>query len=112
MLTHLIPAGPVILSPEDGEVVDPEDVVVTWEPVTLTTAFNTPQVPVTIVGYQVIVTREEPLRVFSVDVSAEATSVTIPPEFLEPGTEYELEILAIEESDNQTISLLFFETED
>ena len=32
-------------------------------------------------------------------------------EFLEPGTLYELEILAIEVSGNQTIGLGFFETE-
>ncbi len=108
--THLIPAGPEITYPEDGEVVDPSMVLVTWEPVTMTTAFNSPQQPVNIVGYQVIVTKEDPLRVYSVDVPAETTSVSIPPEFLEAGTEYELEIIAIEESDNQTISLLFFET--
>jgi nitrate reductase cytochrome c-type subunit len=101
----------VITSPEEGEVVDPDNTITTWEPVTLTTAFNPPQIPVTIVGYQVIVTREDPLRVYSVDVSAETTSVSVPPKFLDAGTEYELEILAIEESDNQTISLIFFETE-
>ncbi len=112
IFTHMIPAGPVIVSPEEGEVVDLLDTVVMWEPVTQTTAFNPPQQPVTIVGYQVIVTREDPLRVFSVDVPAEATSVSVPPGFLDPGTEYELEILAVEESDNQTISLLFFETEE
>ena len=93
-------------------VVDPADVTITWEPVTMTTAFNPPQVPVNIVGYQVIVTREDPLRVYSVDVSADTTSVSVPPEFLEPGVEYELEILAVEESDNQTISIIFFETEE
>ena len=83
MLTHVIPAGPVITSPEEGEVVDPDNTVITWEPVTMTTEFNPPQEPVTIVGYQVIVTREDPLRVYSVDVSAETTSVTVPPEFLD-----------------------------
>ena len=41
---------------------------------------------------------------------AGTTSVSVPPEFLDAGTEYELEILAIEESDNQTISLIFFKT--
>ena len=110
MFTHVIPAGPVITSPEEGVVVDPANTVVSWDPVTLTTALNPPQQPVTIVGYQVIVTREEPLRVYSVDVPAGTTSVSIPPEFLDAGTEYELEILAIEESDNQTISLIFFKT--
>jgi hypothetical protein len=111
-LTHKIPAGPVITSPLDGEIVNPKNVVITWEPVTKTTAFNPPQVPVNIVGYQVIVTREDPLRIFSADVPADTTSVTVPPDFLEAGTEYELEVLAVEKSDNQTISLLFFETKE
>ena len=31
-------------------------------------------------------------------------------EFLEPGTEYELEVLALEKSGNQTISVSFFTT--
>lgn len=108
--THTIPAGPVIISPTEGEVVDPTATVIMWEPVTHTTSFHPPQVPVAIVGYQVIVTREEPLRVYSVDVSSETSSIGVPAEFLEPGTEYEVEVLAVEESDNQTISLLFFET--
>ena len=110
--THKIPAGPVITSPSEGDVVDPDNTVVTWEEVTMTTGLNPPQRPVNIVGYQVIVTREDPLRVYSVDVGPETKSISVPPEFLEPGTEYELEILAIEKSDNQTISLLFFETSE
>ncbi len=110
--THHIPAGPVITFPLEGNIVDPANLVVTWESVTMSTSFNPPQVPVNIVGYQVIVTREDPLRVFSVDMPADATSVTVPEEFLDAGTEYEIEILAVEESDNQTISLLFFETAD
>ena len=118
MFTHVIPAGPEITSPLEGDVVDPDDVVITWNPVTWTTAFNPPREPCgdghicRIVGYQVIVTKEDPLRIYSVDVPAEITRITVPPEFLEPGTEYELEVLAIEESDNQTISIIFFETEE
>jgi len=110
MFTHVIPAGPVITFPLEGDVVDPDDAVIRWEPVTLTTAFNPPQVPVTIISYQVTVTRQDPLREYSVFLRPEATSVTVPPEFLDPGTEYELEVLAIEESDNQTFRALFFET--
>jgi hypothetical protein len=109
-LTHMVPAGPVIVFPQQGDVVDRNNLVVTWEPVTMTTALNPPQRPVNIVGYQVIVTRVDPLRVYSVEVAAETTSVTVPPEFLDLDTEYEVEILAIEESDNQTISLLIFHT--
>jgi hypothetical protein len=43
-----------------------------------------------------IVTREDPLRVFSADLTASATTMTIPSEFFESGTEYKLEVKAIE----------------
>ena len=51
-----------------------------------------------------IVEREDPLRVFSADLPASQTSVTIPPEFLEPGVKHKIEVLAIEQSGNQTIT--------
>ena len=101
--THAIPNGPVILAPAAGGVVDPDNAVVVWNPVT-----GPPGIE--IVAYQVIVEREDPLRTFSVTVPASVTSVTIPPEFLEPGTEYKVEVLAIEAGGNQTISELDFET--
>jgi len=109
MLTHAIPDGPVIVSPEEGEIVDPDDVVIFWDPVV--DPFPGTYLPVNIVGYQVIVAREEPtLLVLSVDLPASATQVTVPWEFLEPETEYVFEVLAIEESGNQTISESEFET--
>ena len=104
-LTHAIPMGPVLVSPEDGDdSVDPEHTVVQWE--------LSPNPPGSeIVGYEVIVEREEPsLRVFKADVSSTTTSVTVPPEFMEPGTTYKWEILAIESSGNQTLSEAEFET--
>ena len=110
LFTHKIPAGPVITWPLEGDVVDRSFLVVSWQPVTLTTALNPPQQPVNIIGYEVIVTREDPLRDLDMDVGPDTTSVSIPMEFLDPGTEYELEVLAIEESDNQTISIVHFET--
>ena len=36
--------------------------------------------------------------------STSSTSVSVPPEFLEPDAEFKFEILAIEESGNQTIT--------
>jgi hypothetical protein len=63
---------------------------------------------VDVVGYRAIVERERPLRVFNTDLAASVTSVTIPAEFLEPGTEYKLEVQAIETSGNQTISEITF----
>ena len=110
-LTHAIPDGPVLVYPEEGEVVDPEeDVIILWDPVV--DPFPGTWLPVNIVGYQVVVEREEPSKlVFSVDLTASAPQqVTVPWEFLEPETEYKFEVLAIEESGNQTISESEFET--
>ena len=39
------------------------------------------------------------------------TSIAIPDGFLEPGTAYNWEVLAIEESGNQTLSSSAFETQ-
>lgn len=102
-LTHDIPAGPVVVSPDEDAVVPPDDVVVVWEPVTEPAGID-------IVGYQVIVEREDPLRVFQVDLPPAATSVTVPPEFLQANTEYGVEVLAIEASGNQTITETGFQT--
>jgi hypothetical protein len=64
---------------------------------------------IVIVGYRVIATREDPVRVYSVDLPASAREVPIPAAFLQHATEYELEIQAIEESGNQTFTMIFFE---
>ena len=83
-----------------------------WEPVTQTITGST---DIKIVGYQVIVEREDPrrlsgVRVFNADVPASVTSVTVPPEYMEPDAEYNFEVLAIEEGGNQTISSSSFTT--
>jgi hypothetical protein len=101
--THVIPAGPNILSPEEGDVVKPANLVIEWEAVTEKIAGSGELV---IVSYQVIVEGGEPARRFDVTVPAKAMDnhVTVPPEFLQPGTEYSFEILAIEQGGNQTIT--------
>ncbi|MGH3033207.1 MAG: hypothetical protein ACRDON_01445 [Gaiellaceae bacterium] len=43
-------------------------------------------------------------------VPPDRNSLSVPDEFFEPGTEYELEVLALESSGNQTISVSFFTT--
>jgi hypothetical protein len=113
VFTHDIPLAPEIITPQEGDTVDPENFVVTWEPVSESINGD----PIEIVGYEVIVTNdkvEDPnglaQPILSAHVIPSVTSLTIPSEFLQPETEYELEIIAIEESGNQTISLIFFET--
>lgn len=100
-LTHEIPQGPDITAPEDGAVVRAEAAIVAWTSVTKPAGIE-------IIGYRVIVEREDPLRVFSVDLPPTAESMTIPPEFLEPGIEYKLEVAAIEVSGNQTLTEVSF----
>ena len=106
VLSHRIPAGPDIVSPvspnDDPPVVDPNNLVIEWEPVTETITGSR---NLNITGYQVIVEQVEPPRVFSIDLPGSATSVMVPPGFLvQPDTLHKFEVLAIEKSGNQTIT--------
>lgn len=105
LFTHVIPAAPQIVQPMEETLADPVNTVVEWQTVADPAGSE-------IVRYQVIVEREEPsLRVFSADLSARTTQVTVPPEFLEPGTDYKVEVLAVEKGGNQTISEREFSTQ-
>jgi hypothetical protein len=113
LFTHTIPAAPVITQPQDGAVVDASNLEVRWNPVT--TTLDGKQLKPT--GYQVIITKDvkdDPhgfsRPTFDVHVLPSVTSLTVSKEFLEPKTTYELEVLALEASGNQTISVLFFQT--
>jgi hypothetical protein len=122
MFTHDVPAPPVISSPGlvDDEanvgdaVVSTTDLVIGWEDVTATVDGG----PVVISGYEVIVTMVEhddpngfSRPVFDVHVPADRNSLTVSAEFLEADTVYEVEVLALERSGNQTITVGFFKTE-
>jgi hypothetical protein len=100
-LSHDIPEGPEITSPEDGADVARAAVVARWNA-------DAESRGIDIVGYRAIVTREKPLRVLSADLPASVTSMRIPAEFLQPGTEYKLEVQAIEASGNQTLTEITF----
>jgi hypothetical protein len=116
IFSHAIPAGPQLLSPEDGSTeVDAGNTVISWQPVTRDINGSA----VTIVGYQVIVKKDEEPQypegfaqsLFSIHLPATATSITVPSEFMESGEAYTYEVLAIETSGNQTLSLAAFETQ-
>ena len=100
-LSHDIPDGPAITSPAAGASLPRDGVVAAWEPVAEGGGID-------IKGYRAIVEREDPLRVFSAEVPASVTSVTVPREYLEPGTDYKLEVQAIEASGNQTLTEVEF----
>jgi hypothetical protein len=99
-LSHAVPAGPSALS---AQMMGP-DLVISWGAVMGPAAGFPANEPINIVSYQVIVEREDALRRFDVTVPATVTSVTVPPEFLEAGTVYKFEVLAIEARGNQTIT--------
>jgi len=103
-LTHDFPDGPHILAPAAGAKLPANQVVVRWEPVTTPASVD-------IAGYQVLVVQEQPvLRVYSADLPATATTLPVPAEFVQPRTEYKVEVLAIEASGNQTLTELTFRT--
>ena len=100
--THVIPDGPVILTPGKGEIVDENDAVISWEPVA--------DPPGSVIrGYQLIV-ETGPFAELQMTLSANTTSVRVPPEFLHPGRDYKFEVLSIETGGNQTITEGTFST--
>lgn len=121
-LTHDLPCGPVIVMPEEEDTLNPKtDIVIEWGPVMngLDTTSDEGECDETkeveIIGYQVIVDNEDtdPLERLDIRLPANATRVTVPAEFIFPGTEYKFEILAIEVSGNQTITeSVFFTSEE
>jgi hypothetical protein len=104
----------VLLSPAADAVVPTTGVVASWSPVTKTITGD----DVVIVAYQLIVEKEAPPHPhmigklgLSMYLPASVTGIAIPDGFLEPGTAYAWEVLAIEESGNQTLSSSTFRTE-
>ena len=119
--THDVPAAPVIdapslaLDPQGAKknIVPLEDLAIQWQDV-IETVDGT---PVHITGYEVIVTKEgaeDPngfsQPIYDVHVLPTLNSLRVPVEFLEADTVYELEVLALEVSGNQTITVGFFKT--
>lgn len=115
-LTHDIPKGPDLLSPlEDAVVSAEEDLLVSWRPVDKTIEGS----DVNIIAYQLIIEKVETphphmigKRGLSMYLPSDVTQITIPAEFFEPGTDYNWEVLAIEESGNQTLMSSQFSTSD
>jgi hypothetical protein len=121
-LTHNIPCAPELVQPaevdpeEQEPNVVPEPVNISWEEVENLLGPD-PDEPeevgcteeeAEIVGYQVIVEDEEAGQEFNITLPADATNVTVPDEFTLPNRVYKFEVLAIEDSGNQTIAESFF----
>ena len=123
LFSHDVPTPPIITSPELAEdadtaedvIVSTEDLVIEWTAVTKSIIGQ----PVTITGYQIIITNDEyedpngfSRPIFDVHVGPDQHSLSVPAEFFQPDTVYEVEVLALEESGNQTITVGFFQTDN
>ena len=113
VLTHRIPAGPKLIAPAQGAVIAHTNAVARWDAVTQTIKGG----PLTIIAYQLIIEKDvapHPNMIgkfgLSIYLPPSFTSLAIPDGFLEPGTKYKWEVLAIEESGNQTLSSGEFST--
>jgi hypothetical protein len=111
-LTTAIPCPVEIVSPPEDEEAEADPLVISWEPAPGTFNPDTGNCDtgknVNLVGYQVAVGVEKAPgglhRSFEADVPPGVTSLTVSPEFLEGGSEYKVEVLAIEASGNKTIT--------
>ncbi len=113
-LSHTIPKGPELLYPAKGASVGLDGLVMKWGAVTQSLEGK----PVNIIGYQLIVERTgdpHPKMIgkwgLSMYLPPSILSMAIPRAFLEPHTKYAWEVLAIDESGNQTLSSGEFATE-
>jgi hypothetical protein len=113
-LTHAIPKGSKLLFPIENETVQTDSLTVKWSPVTETIYGK----PVNIIAYQLIIEKDEDphpnmigKRGLSMYLPASVTSITVPKGFLESRTVYKWEVLAIEESGNQTLTSSGFKTQ-
>ena len=113
LLTHDIPQGPQLLSPAEGATVPVNGVTASWSPVSKTITGKA----VKIISYQLIIEKDvdpHPHMIgkfgLSIYLPPSVTSIAVPDGFLEPGTAYKWEVLAIEQSGNQTLSSGSFRT--
>jgi hypothetical protein len=121
--THVLPAPPdniLVSGVAAAESCDADPLPSVSRPVTIAWDAVTESHPdigrlepdIEIVGYQVVVEREEPtLLIFSIDLPPDVTSITVPDDFVALGTELKFEVLVREASGNQTAVESCFEVE-
>ena len=111
MLTHHLPGAVELVSPEEEAEVSPdENLVIQWKTLVAPNAPNN-----AIEFYEIVAERDEDEglhQVFSIIMPATATSVSVPAEFLEAGTDYKVEIIAQETSGNRSAVESPFSTEE
>jgi len=109
-----IPDDPGLTSPVDGAVVSNSGMVVKWNHVSNTST----GAPLNRTGYEIIISKAVPddaqrssRPTFNVHVRPSVTSLTVPGKFLEPKTQYELKLLALEVNGRQIVSVIHFTTQ-
>ena len=112
-LSHTIPQGVTLIAPEEGATLPAGDVSVMWTPVDKALDGSS----ATIIAYQLIIEKdEEPQprmigkRGLSMYLPPSVNQMSIPAAFFEPETDYLWEVLAIDESGNQTLQSGTFAT--
>jgi hypothetical protein len=101
--THTLPVPPENISPVEDAEVSYMGFQVSFDAVTEDTDGN----PIDIEYYEVVVEKEDDdpiLQVYSVILRPDQNVVDVPAQFLEPDTEYKVEVIAVEESGNKTIT--------
>jgi hypothetical protein len=107
--SHNIPDPPQVVSPGEGDVISREEVVISWKPAAGTDA--------EIVRYAVNVfpapppEGQEPIELaidYTLEVPAFISELKIPPELFVPGVDYILELTAIEDGGNGTVTVVNF----
>ncbi len=113
VLTHKIPAGVALIAPAPDSTVPVADLAMKWSG----TGKALDGSDIKLVSYQLIVEKSEDphpnmigKRGLSMYLPASVTEMTVPAAVLEPGTPYKWEVLAIEESGNQTLTEGTFKT--
>jgi hypothetical protein len=94
--SHAVLDAPQFIAPTDGGTLPAGGAVIRWAPVAGA------------VDYEVIVTREDEQRVLDVTMDPADTSLTVPAEFLDVGTEYKIEVHASHRSGNRIFTEIGF----
>jgi hypothetical protein len=114
LLTHVIPAGVTLIEPAEDAIVPLADLKMRWQG----TGKALDGSDIKLISYQLIVEKQEEPHVnmigkrgLSMHLPASVTEMTVPAAVLETGTPYKWEVLAIEESGNQTLTEGTFKTQ-
>jgi len=92
-LSHELPPAPDIIHPAfPGQEVDSDDLVIVWRAIP------------GIASFEIIVDNETTGASMTVALPASATTLEVPEEFLTPDSEYKVEVLAIADNGNKTIT--------